>query len=401
MGGGDDSSYAAPGGADEPIDLVITDQAELDAFWAEHTAGMATPPAPPEVDFQSDLLLASMLGEQNVEGYGIAIEHVAIDPDTGGLDVEVVEEEPEDPATAAAALTRPYDVVRAPRPAATDAQSRPIVAFRRVVVLRTQTVQKGERSCYVSPVVSAANQGHLLAFRDQRSWVDFWLEHDCSGQMVPPAIDFSRHMAIAYVAGQGSGVTDAEITRVLYDRRARVLYCHVAVARDDVATDAARNPFHIVKCRSVPGTLRLRLERAWPLRTLDRGETSGYRYGDPAFAGENLVLRRERRYRYLWREHTSHLVPPPPPPGVHFPHEMVLASFFGYWPTSGASIEIVRARLTWFGALRVDVVKRARPGPLPVVTNPFHLAATRMWTGPVFFVERPAHHTAAISAATP
>jgi hypothetical protein len=195
-------------------------------------------------------------------------------------------------------------------------------------------------------------------------------------------------MAIAYIAETGSGATTAEIKEILYDRAAGTIVVRVEQDRVPAATADVLNPYHIVSCPSLPGALVLRLETSWPFRTLDLAQMSGYRYGEQSFGGEHMIVRDDRSFLRLWEDHTSNQEPPPPPPMVNFPREMALASFFGHWPTDGASVEIVRITRTWFGALRVEVRKHAEPGMLTVVTNPFHLVATPMWEGPVFFVER-------------
>jgi len=255
------------------------------------------------------------------------------------------------------------------------------------VNLLFRTLDRGSRSCWVPPEASPIGRPHLLAFRDWRSWLDFWGQHSCGREIPAPPVGFPMRMAIAYIAGSSSGASSAEVKEIIYDRDRRLLLVQVEEDRTPLDQPQVPNPYHIVSCRNLPGEFVLHQEVRWPFRTLDIGLTSGYRYGDRGFGGENMILREEPRFLEFWDAHTSNQSPPPPPPGIDFPSEMALATMFGYWPDNGASIEIVKITTTWFGALRVEVSKGAEPGPLPALTNPFHLVATPRWEGPVFFVE--------------
>jgi len=126
-------------------------------------------------------------------------------------------------------------------------------------------------------------------------------------------------------------------------------------------------PFRIYRCSRETGPL--------PIRELAKGSTSGYRGGDPTFYGEDFVLRSEGAALSFWAEHTAHIVPPPPLPFVDFSREMVLVTLLGY-QTSGGGPEIsVRAVEEKACHVEVGVVNVTLPGPLDVITNPYHIVA--------------------------
>jgi hypothetical protein len=391
LAAGEDAGAAATGIAATGGDLVIATEPDLAAFLA--SAPGVTLASPPAVDFASEFIVAVALGARDFGGYAIGISRVVRDRETGALTIEVTEEKPADLAAAPARTVRPYalaivaDKNVLPKSGG-SASAPPPVMFRHLERLKFETIDKGPHSCWESPELSPIDRPHLLAFRDKASWEDFWKQHSC-GRLVPiPSIDFRKDMAIAYIAAERSGASAAEILEILYDRQKETIYVEVVEDRRPSAISVAEKPFHIVLCPNVPGELVLRLDLLRPFRTLDIGAISGYRYGDPSFSGENMVVRAERPFFRLWAEHVSNQSPPPPPPSVYFPREMALASFFGYWPSSGASIEIVRIVETWSSVLRVELRRIAAPGPLDVITNPFHMVATAAWPGRVIFVER-------------
>jgi len=129
----------------------------------------------------------------------------------------------------------------------------------------------------------------------------------------------------------------------------------------------ARVPFRIFSCSGAAGEL--------PIRELARGPYSGYRYGDPAFYGEDLVLRTEGAALRFWEEHTSNSFPPPPPPFVDFSREMVIVTLMGLRPTAAFFTEIteVEEEACHIG---VTVAEGRHKGPAAqVITNPFHMVA--------------------------
>jgi hypothetical protein len=130
---------------------------------------------------------------------------------------------------------------------------------------------------------------------------------------------------------------------------------------------SAEVPFRIALCDGAGGPM--------PMRSLDQGEMSGYRYGDMNFRGEDLVLRTKEAAQAFWIEHTSNRFPPPAPPAVDFRTEMVLVSLLG-WQSSGGG-PVIEIRSVEESPCRVTVLvhRDTDPGPLDVITNPFHAVA--------------------------
>lgn len=140
---------------------------------------------------------------------------------------------------------------------------------------------------------------------------------------------------------------------------------------------AARVPFRVVHCES-PGTQPVP-------RQLGSGRVSGYRYGDPSFSGEDIVLRSEQAALAFYAAHASLISPPPPPPTVNFDEEMVLVTLLGYQPTTGPRIQILSVE-EHSCHLLVNVTDDRRPGHLPAVSNPFDAVAVPRTLKEVVFV---------------
>jgi hypothetical protein len=128
---------------------------------------------------------------------------------------------------------------------------------------------------------------------------------------------------------------------------------------------AAKIPFRVYRCSR--GVTNM------PMRDLDRGERSGYRYGDPSFQGEDLVLRTTGAAALFLSEHLGQYDPPPLPDSVSFRTEMLIVALMGH-QTSGGGPEI------WIESVEekechveVTVVEAWIPGPLDVITNPYHI----------------------------
>jgi len=140
----------------------------------------------------------------------------------------------------------------------------------------------------------------------------------------------------------------------------------------------AEVPFRIVLCDGADWPL--------PLRELGSGDISGYRYGDPDFRGEELVLRTEEAALEFWRKHTSYRDPAPPPPNVNFEAEMVIVSLMGWRPSGGGPSTRIIGVSEHPCHMMVQVVMDYHPGPEPVLTNPFHAVAVSRSLKEVRFV---------------
>jgi hypothetical protein len=138
---------------------------------------------------------------------------------------------------------------------------------------------------------------------------------------------------------------------------------------------------------SVPGSV---LSQSIPFETIDMGDISYYKYGDPSFQGAQLVIRDRESWEWFWKLHTHGMEPPPPLPKVNFAREMVIAVVLGYQTTGGGPwIEII-AMDEWLddssGAVpkkkvikgvKITVKESREPGFLTVITNPFHIVKVK------------------------
>lgn len=101
--------------AEEGAERTIRSQDELETLWDELHGHRTDPPAPPEIDFDSEIVIAIMLGQRPTGGFGIDIDDVLYDPDENQIEVIYTEIEPRDVATTV--ITSPFlvaSVVDAP-----------------------------------------------------------------------------------------------------------------------------------------------------------------------------------------------------------------------------------------------------------------------------------------------
>lgn len=124
-------------------------------------------------------------------------------------------------------------------------------------------------------------------------------------------------------------------------------------------------PIRLVECRT-PAPLTV-------VESLDQGEISGYRYADDEFYGEDFVLRTREEAAAFWKAHTSHLFPRPKPPEVNWEEEMVLATVMGFQTTGGGPSTTITDVIENRCHIEVQVTEAWIPGPLDVITNPYHL----------------------------
>jgi hypothetical protein len=117
------------------------------------------------------------------------------------------------------------------------------------------------------------------------------------------------------------------------------------------------------------------------LSTIGKGDGSGIAMS------RRVVIRDERAWRTLWREHAG---PDAAVPRIDFATRMVAAVFAGDRPTPGYSVEVVDARRD--GDRLGIVVAESRPAPgtlaAQVITTPFHIVALPRFDGPVAFTSR-------------
>lgn len=133
------------------------------------------------------------------------------------------------------------------------------------------------------------------------------------------------------------------------------------------------------------------LAQSVPFETIGKGEISYFQYGDPEFTGAEMVIKDPRTWIGFWQKHREGMVPAPPVPFVDFKVHMVLVAILGYQTSGGGpGIEIVSIENPYGAAPRgarnlvVRVVENTEPGPLDLITNPFHIVKVRRAASVIF-----------------
>jgi hypothetical protein len=131
--------------------------------------------------------------------------------------------------------------------------------------------------------------------------------------------------------------------------------------------------------------------QAVPFETFDKGEISYFRYGDPDFTGADMDIRDWRTWVWFWKKHTEGIQPAPPIPVIDFKVQMVLVVIMGHQTSGGGpSIEIVSIEDPYYYTRKpgknfvVQVEENRDPGPLDVITNPFHIVLVRKAASVIF-----------------
>jgi hypothetical protein len=138
----------------------------------------------------------------------------------------------------------------------------------------------------------------------------------------------------------------------------------------------------IIFCLILFHSAGLAFTQSVPFETIGRGDISYYRYSDSDFSGAEMIIRDHKTWLWFWLLHTQGIQPSPPLPNVDFSRETVLAVLLGYQTSGGGpSIEIQSIEEVPTGAagkgntkgLRAIVAENREPGPLTVITNPYHI----------------------------
>ncbi len=107
--------------------------------------------------------------------------------------------------------------------------------------------------------------------------------------------------------------------------------------------------------------------------TITYGSHSGFGYNAPGFLGADLLIRTPAAWETFWQTHTGNLDPAPEAPPVDFREHIVLAVIQGP-QSSGGGPNIAIVGIEHDGPfVNVIVMDDERPGPLDVITNPFHV----------------------------
>jgi len=122
-----------------------------------------------------------------------------------------------------------------------------------------------------------------------------------------------------------------------------------------------------------------------PFTTFDKGGISHYRYDDPYFHGEYIVIRNQTAWASFWLNHTKgHSPQPPVPTNISWDVDMVLVSLLGWWPDGGrASTTFMSAYLDG-DTLYAYVLNIYEHGMLLVITNPYHIIVLQKADNVVF-----------------
>ncbi len=132
------------------------------------------------------------------------------------------------------------------------------------------------------------------------------------------------------------------------------------------------------------------------VRTIGRGPVSGFGLHSPRFRGLRMVIRDHETWAWFWEHHTAPLDPAPPLPEIDFEDSVVVVAILGVRTSGGGpAIGITRATRCE-GATVIDVAVNNWPGPLEMITNPFHIAVVSnrclpRWASALFVSHAPPH----------
>jgi hypothetical protein len=112
-----DEAYSAYAQA-SPRLVIIQTQSEWEQFWSSQVEGNKLPvPPAPQIDFQTQLLLAAFTGQKSTGGYGITVTGINTNTISGSADVVVYanQQVPAAGVVTTQALTSPAQVVSVER----------------------------------------------------------------------------------------------------------------------------------------------------------------------------------------------------------------------------------------------------------------------------------------------
>lgn len=97
-------------GVTEPMDLVVKGESEWEYLWDLTHRHLVPKPDLPQIDFEKEMVLATLMGERNSSGYRIEICEVAFEE--GLITVRVKNHETPGNLTI---MTQPYHIVTIPK----------------------------------------------------------------------------------------------------------------------------------------------------------------------------------------------------------------------------------------------------------------------------------------------
>lgn len=105
-----DQSTSGNTNFEESEELIIKTEAEFRNFWVDLHDLVSPVPEVPEIDFDSEVVIAVLMGVQTTGGYYTNIEEVGVHEGVTGI--SVVETSPAENCTTAQVLTMPYHIIR-------------------------------------------------------------------------------------------------------------------------------------------------------------------------------------------------------------------------------------------------------------------------------------------------
>jgi len=97
----------------EGTQRVLRSDKEFSAFWADlhadqNSANDGTPPDPPQVDFDTQIVVAVVLGERSTGGYSVDVDQVVANDEEGTMRVDFTETMPGSTCAVSQVFTSPY-----------------------------------------------------------------------------------------------------------------------------------------------------------------------------------------------------------------------------------------------------------------------------------------------------
>ncbi|MEX1137357.1 MAG: protease complex subunit PrcB family protein [Balneolales bacterium] len=90
--------------------LVITDAGEFGEFWSDLHSNRSTEPGIPDIDFENEIIIVSVMGTKPTTGYKIEINKAGAVDGQMGINVEL--SSPGKGCLTGQALTNPYHIVK-------------------------------------------------------------------------------------------------------------------------------------------------------------------------------------------------------------------------------------------------------------------------------------------------
>ncbi|MBI3911589.1 MAG: protease complex subunit PrcB family protein [Armatimonadetes bacterium] len=230
--------------------LVVNTSAQWRALWREHTASVAPPPSVPAVDYEREMVLAVLMGEQRTGGY--AVEIAAVRAGRQEVCVVVRETRPEPGQPVTQALTQPFHFVAVPR---SSLPVRFLVTPSQAEV-ESRDLGRGDQS--------AIRDRLLTVIRTPAAWQGFWRRHTAGVEPPParPRVNLDREMVIVALMGeqQTSGYA-IRIQNVVYGENEVVVHVRERQPEGDGALLVRTRPFHCVAVPRSDLNVRFEVER--------------------------------------------------------------------------------------------------------------------------------------------